>query len=105
MSVYVDDMYKSPMGAYRGMKMSHMIADSTEELIEMAEKIGVNVKWIQHKGTFQEHFDIAFSKRELAVKAGAIEITMRELGRITWERMKNESKNKENGANKSSKKK
>lgn len=87
MPVYVDDMYKSPMGSFRGMKMSHMIADTKEELLEMAKKIGVNVKWIQNEDTPQEHFDIAFSKRELAVKNGAKEITMRELGRMTWERM------------------
>lgn len=78
--VYVDDMYKYPVGNYRGMKMSHMIADSKKELLEMAVKIGVNVKWIQKEGTKQEHFDICFSKRALAIKNGAQEITWRQLG-------------------------
>ncbi len=86
MTVYVDDMYKNPMGGFRGMKMSHMIADSTEELLEMVDKIGVQRKWIQNKGRPDEHFDIAFSKRELAVKAGAVEITMRELARMCMDR-------------------
>lgn len=83
MAIYVDDMYKSPMGYYRGMKMSHMVADTTDELLNMADKIGVQKKWIQNKGTPQEHFDICFSKRMLAIKNGAIEIGMRELSKIT----------------------
>lgn len=41
--VYIDDM-NAP---YRGMIMCHMIADSTEELLDMVETIGVNIKWIQ----------------------------------------------------------
>lgn len=45
----------------------------------MADRIGVQRKWIQHEGTRREHFDISLSKRNLAVKAGAIEITQREL--------------------------
>ena len=76
MSVYVDDM-EAP---YRGMKMCHMIADTIDELLAMADTIGVKRKWIQHKGTPKEHFDICLSKRALAVKAGAIEISQHELG-------------------------
>lgn len=79
MSVYGDDMYKYPLGQFRGMKMSHMIADTTEELLTMVDTIGGARKWIQYPGPFEEHFDIAMSKRALAVKAGAIEIGMRDL--------------------------
>lgn len=86
MSVYVDDMYRSPMGEFGRMKMSHMIADTHAELVEMADRIGVARKWIQHAGDARrEHFDIAMSKRTLAVEYGAVEVTMRELvGRI-WD--------------------
>lgn len=86
MTVYVDDMYKNPMGQFGRMKMSHMIADSTEELLQMADKIGVQRKWLQHKGSPDEHFDIATSKRELAISAGAVKITMRELAMKCRER-------------------
>lgn len=79
MSVYVDDMYKISLGNFGRMKMSHLVADSTEELLEMVNKIGVNPKWIQHPGTADEHFDISISKRELAIKNGAIPVPMREL--------------------------
>lgn len=86
MAVYVDDMYKNPIGEFRRMKMSHMIADSTKELLEMCDKIEVNKKWIQNVGGSLEHFDIAISKRELAINAGAIPISMLELCRMTMAR-------------------
>jgi hypothetical protein len=73
-SVYVDDM-RAPFGR---MLMCHMTADTTEELLSMADRIGVARKWIQHAGTWKEHFDIALSKRALAVKFGAIEETQRD---------------------------
>lgn len=75
MSVYVDDM-KAGFGR---MKMCHMIADTRDELLAMVRQIGVQEKWIQKAGTYREHFDICLSKRALAVKAGAKEISMFEL--------------------------
>jgi Protein of unknown function (DUF4031) len=74
-SVYVDDM-RAP---FRGMLMCHMMADSPDELLKMADRIGVRRKWIQHAGAAREHFDICLAKRALAVAAGAIEVTAREL--------------------------
>ena len=74
MAVYVDDM-RAPYGR---MLMCHMGADTTEELLAMADKIGVARKWLQCPGTVREHFDIALSKRLLAVINGAREVTQRE---------------------------
>ncbi len=82
MAVYVDDMRAS----FGRMKMCHMIADTPAELLAMVDRIGVARKWIQNKGTAREHFDIALSKRALAVEAGAVEISMRDLARITRDR-------------------
>ncbi len=76
MTVYVDDM----KAKYGRMTMCHMIADTTEELLEIAEKIGVGWEHIQHGGTFKEHFDICQSKRLLAIRHGAVEVTQRGLG-------------------------
>lgn len=64
---------------YRGMLMCHMMADTTEELLAMADKIGVQRKWIQYPGTPKEHFDICLSKRNLAVAAGAKEVGHKEI--------------------------
>lgn len=62
------------------MKMCHMIADTTEELLKMATLIEINHKWIQNRCTYREHFDICLSKRQLAIESGAIPISQRELG-------------------------
>ena len=78
MSVYVDDM----RAQFGSMVMCHMIADSTEELVGMAYKIGLNPRWVQHGGTPKEHFDISMSKRKLAVKHGAIEVTVRQVAML-----------------------
>lgn len=81
--VYIDNMNAS----YRGMIMCHMIADTTEELLDMVDKIKVNRKWIQYPGTHHEHFDICKSKKDKAIKLGAKEITMKELAIITQKKL------------------
>lgn len=78
MTVYVDDM-RAPLGR---MVMCHMIADTTGELLAMADRIGLNRLWLQKAGTPHEHFDISLAKRRAAVAAGAREVTMDELGAI-----------------------
>lgn len=75
MVVYVDDMYLSTMGQYGRMKMSHMIADTDEELHRMADRIGVKRKWFQG-----DHYDISMLKRTAAIHYGAIAIPWRTLG-------------------------
>lgn len=78
MSVYVDDMAAS----FGNMIMCHMWADTDEELLAMADLIGLQRKWIQghpvlsfgkHRKASWVHFDIARSKRVLAIRHGAIE--------------------------------
>lgn len=75
MPVYVDDM----QAAYGRMKMCHMLADSDAELHAMADKIGVSRKWWQSPlKTSGSHYDIALSKKVLAVAYGAQPITLRQ---------------------------
>ena len=89
MSVYVDDMEAS----FGRMKMCHMWADTLDELLAMADRIGVDRRWLQrpsgssdgHDPRYEAdprlrlgmdaswvHFDIAKAKRRAAVAAGAI---------------------------------
>jgi hypothetical protein len=78
MSVYVDNM-RAPFGR---LVLCHMVADTSAELLAMADRISVARRWIQHAGTPREHFDICLSKRALAVQAGAVEIDVRETAAI-----------------------
>lgn len=75
MPVYVDDM----RAKFGRMIMCHMVADTDAELHTMAARIGVARKWHQKPGTVHSHYDIALSKRALAVAAGACEIDRRGL--------------------------
>ncbi len=77
MAVYVDNF----RAKVRGMVMCHMLADSTAELLAMADRIGVDRKHLQDAGTYREHFDICLTKRAAAVAAGAVEVSLSELGR------------------------
>lgn len=69
MTVYVDDARH----AYGRMVMCHMWADSLDELLAMADRIGVARRWLQEppKASWV-HFDISLGKKALALKAGAI---------------------------------
>lgn len=78
MTVYVDSMEAK----FGRMVMCHMVADTTDELLAMADRIGVARRWIQDPGEVTEHFDIAKSKRALAVAAGAVEVGPREIAEL-----------------------
>lgn len=83
MTVYVDDM-RAPFGR---LLMCHMLADTDEELHTMADRIGVARRWWQSpEKTSGSHYDIALSKRALAVAAGAVEITMRQASAMNMRR-------------------
>lgn len=73
MSVYVDGE-RNPLGR---MIMCHMIADTPRELRDMAEEIGLLLRWYQPRSF--PHFDVALGRRALAVDRGAVEVTRREL--------------------------
>jgi Protein of unknown function (DUF4031) len=73
--VYVD----SERNQYGRMIMCHMVADTLDELHEMAQRIGLQRRWFQASRAGTPHYDICQSKRALAVSFGAVEIGRREL--------------------------
>ncbi len=75
MSVYVDNARLE----WRGMKMSHLQADSDEELHVFAARLGLRRGWHQ-PGSRPEasHYDVSDSVRLRAIKLGAIEETVGE---------------------------
>ena len=75
MAVYVDDARIK----WRGYRMCHMIADSSFELDEMAETLGLKQHWKQKPFEPDEHFDITWTIRKHAIILGAIPITQRQL--------------------------
>lgn len=83
MAVYVDPilMYTPENGQTkrRGYRWCHMIADTPEELREMAEKIGASKRYLHHAETEKEHFDLTPPRRASAVYHGAIEISQKDL--------------------------
>jgi hypothetical protein len=77
MTVYVDDVRHQ----FGRMVMCHMWADSLDELLAMADQIGVARQWLQghptlsfgkHRNASWVHFDIAASKKMRARQLGAV---------------------------------
>lgn len=64
------------------MVMCHLVADSLDELHRMADTIGVARRWFQRSKNGVPHYDIAKSKRVLAVAAGAVEVDRWEMYRL-----------------------
>ena len=54
------------------------MSDTEAELHDMAAKIGVARRWYQG-----DHYDISMTKRSLAVEAGAVEVTLRQLAKMS----------------------
>jgi len=85
-TVYIDDMFKAPLGQVGRMKMSRMMADNDDELHAMADLIGVDRQHFQ-RTTSGDHYDISKGKRALAIEAGAIEITIYEMSAFAWHKL------------------
>lgn len=77
--VYVDELCEWGGSATFRWKIScHMWADSVEELVAFAKRIGLKAEWLQTPNR-RPHFDLNASRRAAAVKAGAVEATRAQL--------------------------
>lgn len=73
MTVYVDDAQH----ALGRMVMCHMMADTSNELHQMADALGVNRRHFQG-----DHYDVCKRSKAWAIKLGAIEVTQRQMVRF-----------------------
>jgi hypothetical protein len=81
-SVYVDDGFvEGDWGFWTGG--GHMQADSPEELHALADQLGLKRAWFQSKPgkPWRDHYDLTRSKRDQAIRLGAIPVTWREAAR------------------------
>lgn len=74
MTVYVDDMLRPARVGRIQSRWSHLMADTHNELMDMASELGLRPRWIQHAGTHREHFDLTEPKRQQAIGLGAVPI-------------------------------
>lgn len=75
MTVYVDDMRRPARVGRIDARCSHLMADTTDELVEFARSLGLRPEWIQHPGLPAEHFDVTDGKRERALRLGAVPVS------------------------------
>ena len=76
MSVYVDALrvWTANLTKWKYGASCHMVADTEQELHDFATKIGLRKGWFQGN-----HYDLTEARRNVAVKAGAIEVDSRAL--------------------------
>jgi len=94
MTVYVDQMMNNLWKLHgKYVKNCHMWSDNTtQELLDFVEKIGLKKEWVQKSRIGWVHFDLVESYREKAVKNGAVPITNRQAGKMIIEYRKKERK-------------
>lgn len=84
MTVYIDDMQRPARVGRISARWSHLLADSSDELMTFARRLGLRPAWLQHPGTPREHFDVTETKRQQALALGAVPIRYgREGGTLT----------------------
>jgi hypothetical protein len=81
-SVYVDDGFvEGDWALWTGG--GHMQADTLEELHAMADRLGLKRSWFQSKPgkPWHDHYDLTGTKRDQAIRLGAVSLTWREAAR------------------------
>lgn len=76
--VYVDNALIPFKRGFRTYLMCHMVADSLEELHDMADRIGVNRRHFQSHTRYC-HYDICKTKQTKATELGAVVLSRKEL--------------------------
>ena len=80
--IYVDDMLRQ----FGGCLMSHMMADTDDELHALATRIGLKRSWWQPPSKGGSHYDISQTMKAKAIQHGAVSVTQRQLAAMNARR-------------------
>lgn len=74
MATYVGPIFPTPLYTTRWPypQACHLYADTDQELIHFAHRIGLKARWHQKPHTSYSHFDLTPGRRKAAINAGAI---------------------------------
>lgn len=79
MGVIVDPLFPTtPNARWRYKYAAHLSADTLEELVAFATRLGLKERWIQVSANGIVHFDLTKGMREKAIRLGAESVDVRE---------------------------
>ncbi len=81
MACYVDTARAYPGAGLRYTHFCHLLADTQDELHEMAERLGIPRRFFQDH-PWRWHHDLPAHLRAKAVELGARELTLHEVGAL-----------------------
>jgi hypothetical protein len=84
-ATYVDAVHSYPEAGLRFSEFCHLLADTRAELHETADALGMPRRFFQDH-PWRWHYDLPAHLRIEAVRLGAVEITMHQVGALLRER-------------------
>jgi hypothetical protein len=81
MTVYVDTLRSYPEAGLRFTEFCHLLADTRDELHEMADELGLQRRFFQDH-PWRWHYDVPAHVRADAIRLGAHEVTVHEVGAL-----------------------
>jgi hypothetical protein len=78
---YVDTVREYPNAGLRFTGFCHLLADTRDELHDMADRLGIPRRFFQEH-PWRWHHDLPAHLREQAVALGAQELTMHQVGAL-----------------------
>lgn len=81
MACYVDTVRDYPDAGLRHTRFCHLLADTRDELHEMAAALGIPTRYFQEH-PWRWHHDLPEPLRARAIELGAVEITLHDVGAL-----------------------
>lgn len=81
MACYVDTVRDYPDAGLRHTRFCHLLADTRDELHEMAAALGIPSRYFQEH-PWRWHHDLPEPLRARAIELGAVEITLHDVGAL-----------------------